>query len=183
MAAWRSLALAWTLLPIPGRPATAKDYFNDPDRVCTVLEPEGLKTGGWKSVAFGYQCSTEGQARKSAPPHIPASFIADGYISYTASGDDERRVRRIKLTLHLIPEERDAASKKAEFFRIASILFQRLGRRIPAGLRDSIDKEQQFREAAPTGNLTLDPGRAPHTQVVLTLRDPSVHVVPIPRSP
>lgn len=183
MEAFRFVALGSFLLVLLSPAATVKDYFDDPERVCRILEPEGLKTGGWRSVAYGGTCSTEGQVRKGAPPHTPASFVADGYISYTASGDDEQRVRRIKLTLHLIPGEVDASSKKAEFFRIATLLCQRLGRPVPAALRDAITRETQYREPAPVGNLTLDPGRAPHTQMVLIIRDPKVSVVPIPRSP
>jgi hypothetical protein len=171
--------VALLMLLFTGAPA-AQDSFNNPDRVCAVLEPEGLSTGGWKAVAYGYQCSTKGQARASAPPDSLASFIADGSISYTASGDDDRRVRRIKLILRLVPGE-ESSRRKEEFFRVATILGERLRRRMPSNLRQLIYEEKEYREAAPAGNFTLDPGLPPHTELVLILRDPSVRVVPIPR--
>lgn len=66
--------------------------------------------------------------------------------------------------------------------RLCLVFLKRLGLTVPDQLLDSMRNTRYFLKAQKGGTITFDPGRKPHQFRVLTVRDPSLRVVPIPRA-
>ena len=154
------------LLAASLRAARPPALFSDPARVCDLLAVENFPHAEWHAASYGYECTSTNLR-----------------IDYIVSGDDQSRAKRLKLLLDLKYESGDPSERRAEFDRIATKLLTRLGLKAYPELHNAISATRQFRETQPGANITFDPGRRPFLIQTLIVRDASIRVVTIPRSP
>ncbi len=146
--------------------AETSSIFSEPAKLCDLLSVEGFSKGPWQASGPGYACTS-----------------TNFRIDYIVTGDEQRRAKRLKLVLDLKYQAGDIAERRAEFSRVATRLLGQLGLKASPALRNAIISTLQFRDVQASANITFDPGRRPFLKQTLTVRDPSIRVVTIPRSP
>ena len=155
------------------------EVFRDPEKACSLLEPEGFSAGELLFRPYGFECSAALDQKKD---ESPARFdLPEESITYSVSGESIYRVSRIKLVLHLAPEG-DHKELLAQFEALAEIVLTRLGIEAPKELADAMNSTRYRRWVQKAGSISFDPGRWPHPSRVLAVRHPSLRVVPIPRA-
>ena len=164
---FRPMIAALSLLAGYASAAPPLRIFGAPQKACGLLAAEGFATPAWVPTSFGYECSSTNLR-----------------IDYIVSGDDGSKAKRIKLILDLRYQPgKDLDARTAEFDRLATTMLIRLGLTPSPALHDAIQTTHQFRQEQPGAHITFDPGRRPFNRQVLIVRDPSIRVVTIPRSP
>jgi hypothetical protein len=164
---FRPMIAAFTLLSSYASPAPPLRIFANPQKACGLLAAEGFATPAWVPTSFGYECSSTNLR-----------------IDYVVSGDDGIKAKRIKLILDLRYQPgKDLEVRRVEFDRLATAMLIQLGLAPSKALHDAIRTTHQFRQEQPGAHITFDPGRRPFNRQVLIIRDSTIRVVAIPRSP
>jgi hypothetical protein len=176
MPALRLLLLAFLSTWTSGQ---ISEVFRDPEKACARLDPEGFSSGELTFHPHGFECSAAVDRKdiRSGATHA----FAKGTITYTVSGENIYRVSRIKLVVELTPQE-DGHEVMSHFARLSHVILTRLEIDVPKELPDVMKSTRYRRWLQNTGTISFDPGRAPHTLRVLTVRHPGIRVVPIPRA-
>ena len=153
----------------PNDSRAPKDFFGDPELLCSALEDNGVSAGPWRPIGRGlfrdpkhlvpgpYFC---GNPQWVAPPRtgtpsLPGTQTVrpsgpDTNLVYRVSGDSQKRadIITIAVTVH-----RPSAMQLGEqdLARLISVLFKAINQHEPPGLFPSIRQRQYFLSRQPSG--------------------------------
>jgi hypothetical protein len=147
----------------------ASDFFGQPQRLCSALAADGLRTAGWKSsktVSNEWSCMTQ-----FTPFGTAGSNGMENNISFYVNGTDPSRANDIRIKVNI----NNAKERTLAFSRLNSAtksLFKAISQPIPPDLSKAISQQKPIWISTSFGTvgLILKPGHQLDSfKVVLTV--------------
>lgn len=130
--------------------------FYDPESLCELLKAERLNalTGlGWDDDSLGYFACVSDDLEVTPANYSRAGDVPN-YVTYMVDSKNEDVAERIYLSLDVFNVDQ-ATPAIREYKRLVSVLFDRLGLQIPAGLPAAIEAASSSTFTAPYGVVSL----------------------------
>jgi hypothetical protein len=146
----------------------AKEFFSNPEFLCSALRKNGVQTGSWQPIGAGFAASGMRYDYPSpfvceypewthpAPPIAGAPAVPGPDVSmiYRVSGDTGERADIVTIAVTVYRPEAMADGRQ-KLKRNIEMLFEAIGRSLPAGLLASIDRSQHYRFLQPYGLVSF----------------------------
>jgi hypothetical protein len=159
--------IASLALVLIAAPAIAGDFFSQPERLCRILDSEGLQTQGWRpSTSFPgeFLCMT---SLVSFGPEGPSGMASN--IAFYVNGKQRDRADDVIIKVNINnPQTRKLAFQKLR--AATNTFFKSIGEKTPPQLNRALTNEKPVSIEITFGKAELihDPGRIDSYKIVLT---------------
>lgn len=146
----------------------ANDIFGQPQRLCSALVSDGLRTDGWKpnkATPGEWSCKTT-----FIPFGTAGSNGMENNISFYVNGTNPSRANDIRLKIN-INNANERTQAFSRFYSAAQSLFRAISQPIPRELSNAISQQKPIAINTSFGRVELvfKPGQIDSLKIILTL--------------
>ena len=160
------IAIALFFCIAASQAVAADDFFGQPQRLCSAMGSEGLRTEGWKpskAMPGEWLCMTNLISFGS-----PGSRGMENNIAFYVNGTSSNRANDIRIKINI----NNAAERRQAFSRLESAtksLFKAISQPLPPELSKAISQQKPASISTAFGKaeLLFEPGRIDSFKIVL----------------